>query len=551
MTVHLSRPAWFRLKPWLVVVAALVTALALYVHRLMTYGDNLDYLLIAWSTVKGHWLHPFCWRFPVGYPYLLSVWLWLTGSLDGSGIFTLSAAAVQAAKILNVLWVAPVFWAIWRWLREIDAPDPLCVALLLATSQNLMVLFSVIGSEPVFLFCSMLSLWQWEHATQTEKPSWSTWIGLACITLLAIQMRQIGLAIPLAALGYVVFHWKSHSTAWRCGAMASALVAMVFALALMLTTNATQIQHVGRPVHPDSGHWPILDNVVVGFSFYRFAYPHIVAAKLFGSSGVMRLCGVSVLEWPLMMAMYMVLLAGILRVFRDPARRGRLSTLYLAASIAILLVFPGREYRYWPPLLPVLLFLTVLGIRQAVSFGPPRLGRYVSLALLAWIGFQVATDAFAARKNIRLAWVLRDRPPWAPERYEPSDELDFAGIIDAGEWLASHSPSNSLIVCSKALFVQISSRRSTVYPAQIADAVEQSRAKNLPLYLVIDAFPSFAGYGQGYGQAKAIYLQPLMRDNPGCFQLVYESPYLKTKVYSCDSKGLLSSGAAADAALPL
>jgi len=515
---------------WLFLAAGLSTALGLYVHRLMTYGDNLDYLFIAWKTCSGDWLHPFHWRFPAGYPYLLAGWLWLTGQPTGGDLFLLTPATVHVAKVFSLIWLFPSLAVIWGWLRQVKSPALPYVALLLATSQSLMLRFSIIGSEPVFIFCSIAALWLWERACQTDRPARFIWIGAAGLTFAATQMRQIGLALPVAVLGYSLVSWRKHSSAWRRQVWIAALIPLILALLLLAATNPAHLLDVGRSSQPASRHFAILDNLAAGFSFYGMAMPDVVAGKVFGPTGILQCMGGSTLELPLVGAMYVILLAGILCIFRDPNRPGRLSVLYVAASIMILLVFPGREYRYWPPMLPILLFLIVSGIQQLLTCRTPRLGRYLPVLLLAWIGFQATTDAFATQKNMRFAWNLRDRPPWAPERYEPSGELDFAGILDAGEWLGSHSPANSVSVSSKALFVQISSRRPTKYPQQIDDAIRQSQTLNIPLYLVIDAFSDSAGYGR----AKATYLLPLIQQNPGRFALVYESRYLQTRVYRCD-----------------
>jgi hypothetical protein len=162
-----------------ILLTALTTGLSLYVHRLMTNGDNLDYLLISWLARTRDVLEPFKWRFPVGYPYLLSLWLELTGQRAGGEMFTLSAASVTSAKFFGICLIVPAFLAMTLWLRQVKASFPFLLGLLLATSQVLMVQFSIIGAEPAFISCSFFALMFWERLVHEDHPSWTIWLGLS------------------------------------------------------------------------------------------------------------------------------------------------------------------------------------------------------------------------------------------------------------------------------------------------------------------------------------------------------------------------------------
>ncbi len=513
---------------WTIVGAGLLVSLAIYVHRLMTNGDNLDYLYIAWQTISRDGFHPFKWRFPVGYPYLLSIWLWLTGQAPRGDLFTLSPATVAAAKGLGVCLVIPSFVAVLAWLRQVKAPFPFLLGLLLSTSQFLMVQFSIIGSEPLFICCSLLALVAWERAGQQDKPSLKLWLAASVSTLAAIQARQIGMAIPVAAMAYIFLHRKQHSPSWRRSAYLAAGAPLIFSLLIAVFTNPTYLVYFfANPEAVEAPRPPFLQILADSLAAYRWTYPSVVLPKCFGTSGVLELLNLSFLAFPLALALYAVLAWGTVKVFGPAQAEGRISSLYAAVSVLVFLACPYRDNRYFAPLLPVLLWLTLLGFLQIGRIAGSRSAKTVAFLLLAWIGFQVATDVFAARKNIQTIWRLKEFPPWHPERYVPTSELDFAGLLDAGAWIGMHSPSNSWVVSSKALFVQISARRYTEYPRGLEEAMRQSREKSIPLYVVLDSFPE----ANAYGRAKVTDILPRLQKEESRFERVYTSPYLETQVY--------------------
>ena len=507
-----------------ILLVAVATGLALYVHRLMTNGDNLDYLFISWLTRTSDALEPFKWRYPVGYPYLLSVWLWATGQRAGGEFFTLSPALVASAKWFGIGLVVPTFWAMMHWLRQIRAPFPYLLGLWLATSQTLMVQFSIIGAEPLFICCSFLALIFWESLVQRENPPLKLWLGAAAFMLAAIQARQIGMAIPVAGLLYLFIYRKRHVPAWRRAAFWTASTPLVLAILVMVFTNSDHLMHLASGGGGGQSFCP--EKLIDRFSVYRMVYPSLVFPKCFGSAGILHMLGVSFLGPLLAVGMYATLVLGIIRIFRSAGTTGRMSAIYCFVSAGILLVWPFQDYRFWVPMLPLLLWATALGLVCIFRTTVSKPEKILAVLIAAWILFQGATDVAAARKNLSLIWHLRSQPPWQPERYVPTTELDFAGLLDAGAWIGAHAPAGSQIVSSKALFAQISARRPAVYPDAVQQALAHADDSGTPLYLIWDSFS-----GNSYGQLKFRYLQPVLQANPERFSLVYTSPYLETKVY--------------------
>ena len=510
--------------PIVIVLVAVATGLALYVHRLMTNGDNLDYLFISWLTRTSDALEPFKWRFPVGYPYLLSGWLWATGQRAGGEFFTLSPAVVASAKWFGISLVVPAFLAMTFWLRLIRAPFPYLLGLLLATSQTLMVQFSIIGAEPLFICCSFLALIFWESLVRQEKPPLKLWLGAAACMLAAVQARQIGMAIPAAGLLYLLIYRKRHAPAWRRAAFWTATIPMLQVILVMVFSNSDNLVRLATGGGGGQSFRP--EKLIDGFSVYRMVYPSLVFPKCFGSAGILHVLGLSFLGPILAIGMYVALALGVIRIFRSAGTPGRISALYCFVSAGILLVWPFQDFRFWVPMLPIMLWATALGLTRIFGATVSKPEKTMVVLIAAWIAFQGATDVSAARKNLSLIWHLRSQPPWQPERYVPTSELDFAGLLDAGAWIGAHAPAGSRIVSSKALFAQISARRLAVYPDGVRQAMSHADENKTPLYLIWDSFS-----GSSYGQLKIRYLQPVLQANPERFSLVYTSPYLETKVY--------------------
>ena len=493
----------------------------------MTNGDNLDYLFISWLTMGRDLLNPFRWRFPIGYPYLLSGWLWLAGQRAEGDFFTLTPHVVMLAKFLGIGLLVPSFVAIMAWLRQVKCPMPFLAGLLLATSQVLMVQFSIIGAEPLFIFFSFFALLLWERAGQIDSPPMGLWFGISLLTLAAILSRQIGMAIPVAALAYVVLFRKRHSRRWCVSALLAALVPLAFSVILTAVTNPTHFLHFfSNPAGVDSTRQPFLQILVRNLSNYSWALPTCVTPKLIGSTGLLGMIGLKFLSLPLMVALYAVLATGVFVVFQNPSA-GKLSSLYLATSVFVIFSWPYIDFRFFAPLLPIMIWLTLTGIWKLGHALTDRFATAMTFLLVAWIAFQAATSAFAARKNLQTIWRLRDQPPWHPERYVPTSELDFAGLLDAGMWIGSHAPQNSRVVSSKALFVQVSSGCRTDYPANMDMLVEHAKQAGTPLYVVWDSFAPEASYGIG----KLKYIRPHLERQNSPFSEVYVSPYLQTRVY--------------------
>jgi len=532
---------------------SLANALLLFVHRVMTNGDNLDYLMIAGAVNAGHWAEPFHWRFPVGYPYWLAFLSWLGGGVIGINPLSVSSAAIYGFKLAGVVMAPLAVAAVYGWARTVAVSPAaaLLIALLMATTQVWAPVYSIIGAEPYFLVLVWLALWGWEkvlvatdnaqHSTsnvqrssddirrlQTRlKKERSVWLAMACGTsLAALMFRQLGLAIPLAVMaamiGRAILDGKGMD--WRplAGAIAVGLAGVL--LMMLNTSHLDQLAGAGADKQNYlSAKWALL---CANVESYRMTIPHLLLPKVLGEQGVMGKLGLGWLGTVAACMLGVLLLAGLWRSFLE-RRAGLVSALFVVINIGIILVWPYRDARFFVPLLPALWFLVMRGAAWLGSIMPVAAIRrpgWAIAAILVLAAWQQATTGFAGTKNIRAITAFQELPAWHPERYDITGELDFSDHLACGLWLAEHAEEDAVVFGEKAAFIELASRRHAHYLGMgLADGtlLSQSLSGTTEVFVVADVFPESAGYGR----AKAAFRDWMSRPDVPQFEPVYRAPH--------------------------
>lgn len=542
---------------WAPIILGFFSGLVLFHHRLSTNGDNLDYMWIASAVLRGDYLNPFHWRFPVGYPYFVAAILGATGFVPHEQILQISSHYFLIVKLVGVLLLIPSLLFTFRWLVAVDAPHPLALTACVGTSQAFICTFSVVGSESLFVLCSMLALYLWERLVAMNRrvavgpADRSTWrwgwaIGAGLATLAAIQVRQIGLAIPMAALLHAVVSGAWRDARWRKLLVLSAVLPMVISLALMLATNPLHLAHLasqqGIGDHSQETSFGTLARVVDNLTAYQSTAGQILLQKVLGDNGLLRQLHLRGLELPVAWASLLLVLYGLALIMRGRNSTGLLSILYAAISVAILLLWPFQAGRFFMPLIPLIMWLAYYGLFQALHRSRRAFSRAPILLLALLIIWQSATNGFAAVKNVANMWRWRQQPLWFHERYLPSRELDFADLLECGEWLMKNSEAKAVVVSAKALFIQVSSGRMADYPPGLALRLEQARGGGQEVYVVVDSFPVTSSYGR----MKQVYLLPEIAKNEGQFEFVHRAPYGGAVVLRYHPAGMDAIGTADD-----
>lgn len=512
-------------------VLSLVNALLLFVHRVMTSGDNLDYLFLAGSILQGDFAEPFQWRFPVGYPFLLAGFAAMSGIHIGVDPVTVSSSGVYAVKLLGVL-VAPISaLAVWLWLREAlcDRRLALLVALLFVSNPAVAPLYSIIGSEPVFLAGSWLAVWAWERARATQGSVRVSWIAAALgATLVAMLFRQIALAIPLGVLAAIVWQWMTGKDRFHVRPAMAALLIAVLGVVMIVLSNASHLEQLaGEPVPShvaadrlgDKGRL-LVDNLV----FYGRMLPGRLLPRALGHDGVLSRAGLGWADLPIVWTVLLLAGVGLARcLVRGSAGLGGI--LYAGIAAVIVLIWPYRDGRFMLPLLPAFWVLVLSGGQWMLEVirPPGSVMRVVpTLALSLLVAWQLAINTLAGVKNLRFMYEARALPAWHPERYERTGEYAFADHMACGIWLGEHAVPDAVIFAEKSQFIAFASGRKARYLDLYArDILALDGWAGLPeFYAVLDRFPDDAGYGR----AKRDFLGLVEAHPEHAFVPVYETP---------------------------
>ncbi len=207
-------------------------------------------------------------------------------------------------------------------------------------------------------------------------------------------------------------------------------------------------------------------------------------------------------------------------------KEGLVTALYVVLSVAIFLVWPYTDGRFFVPLIPALWmlvisgFLTLIKGLNRVEGVSPRVGATVLGLLVVW---QLATNAFAGAKNIRAMRAFAGLPAWHPDRYERTGESDFADHLACGLWLAGHAESDAVVFGEKSAFLALSSGRRSFYLRDFLSTYPAGKGAITggPVYVVVDSFPLTAGYGK----VKLELLDLMARQDPVRFSEVFQGPH--------------------------
>ena len=490
---------------WAVLVAvAVAMGVLLYVHRLETGGDNLDFLLIARSIQAGDWHAVVQWHHPMGYPLLLATSLGLRGAWLDAGVFHLTEGMVLWLKGMGILLFAATAISVYlaAMLMFKDQKKAILAGLLFATSQCMAAWSSVVCAETYLTFLMMVSLYMWEkHVEQTPTGGGSRYLlGMLPLFVLTIFSKHQGLILCAA---YGVWVLSVRRKYWREWVLGGCLF-LFFALAVgcILQGRAFPLLHFVESDPYRSGEtisWMFrLKSAAV---VYSTGWADILIPKIFGPYGVLELAGMDALILPGCILVFVVLLVGLIDSLRGGVRP---SHILFGCFYLMLFVWPDFLPRYLYPICPLGLLYFLNGIfvigRSLRRWCGSR-SRYAWVLLYGLVGWSIAVNAFAGIKNWRNIIALKDEPAWAAERYRISREDDFADYMEACDWARTHLETNAIMFSRKGTFAELASERHAPYytlsrtPEDLWTDMS-SKAKDAPVYLLRDNFAPASTYGR-------------------------------------------------------
>lgn len=521
MSIDWKRTDWLSACIFFV---ALATGGLLFMHRLETGGDNLDFLLMAKSIQQGRWGDVIRWPRPAGYAAFILSWLGALGMrLDGGPLFALSTGAIYALKTAGVLLFALSALVVQAWARRLldDRRWAFGLALLYAMNQHVAAWASVIGAETLFVLLVFFGLWLGERCAAEGDPPRCLWAFVA-VAVACMFAKYQGLVLGASFGAWVVLFRRRSGRAWAAGG-----VLFVFFLAsvgLMVLGNPFCLRHVVSSDPYASGA-----SVTWGARFataartYSLSWPDLVAPKFLGYHGVFSKAGLGFLAWPFSAGVMGLMALGLATTLR---RGVRFAHVFLGSFYLLLFVWPDFLFRYLMPMLPFGLWFLIEGLRAAGRWMARRCPRWTPglpavVALVALVAWSGAVNAFAGVKNWRNIVRLRELPAWAPERYRISREDDFAEFIEGCQWFRDHAEPEAVVFCRKALFGELAADRSCLYytgsktPEELWQALAAS-AERAPTYLLRDTF----GADSTYGRLREQLVTPVLQERAGELALV-------------------------------
>jgi len=392
-----TSPGWSK---WdLVAAAAILVAAALLLRCAWTiypvcgaWLDDSIYLATSKALAEGHgyrhlWLptEPYQTKYPIFWPLVLAPVWWLTSALD---------RAVDLAQVLTVgLWTVGcgVTYVLLR--HRLGLPWWLAGTVVVAAMVNPRTLDLVAApmAEPLYLVATMTALLL-ATAGERRQALGATLAGLAAAA--ACLTRSVGITVVVAVVvGYVA------RRRWR-----EAGLALVGPLIVLGAWNLWQRHaHASNAANPanaiyeyDLGYqsWILLDQAA-RVAWMNTADVLVSTLELLGSLPAPlidgRLAPAQPFAWsvyvPAMM-LAVLIIVGWLAVLR--ARTAPIQ-LYLAAYLALILVWPFSMRRFLVPLLPLFVAGLLLGVAWLVA------------ALAAGRAHGVATPG-RRRWDLRRAW---------------------------------------------------------------------------------------------------------------------------------------------------
>ena len=379
-------------------------------------------------------------HFPIGFPLLLAPVLVL---LPG---FPVNVSALILVSVFFGVLTLPLLHRLLTEQSDLSQPEILLVVLL-ATLNPLTLRFTslTVMSEVTYTWFSLAALWLARR--YRAAPGWRNWYLLLLAAALAMSylLRVVGITL-IAAVGLDLL--------WRRGGRK--VLALLASVALLLaswlyrnaqvSTGAATLSYGGDfwlkdYAHPEWGR--IQSPLELAIRVVSNAWEHVTRQwpYLFlpnlGGNAVSSFIGRFGLGW-LVAAIGLGLVALVLLGMAHQWRKGgRLLPLYLTSYVGLILLPPWVTVRNWLPVLPLLSFCLVVGVRRTVAWGLRRWKRVsarveratVSVALLLLLGMLISDRHYL---RLGLGYHLRSQLPTTE-----------ASLQEAWAWIRDNTPARA------------------------------------------------------------------------------------------------------------
>jgi hypothetical protein len=430
------------------VVAGLVATIILFVATTQPAGvfwDDGVYLITARALANGdgyRFMHlpgsPAAVHFPPGWPLLLAaVWKVIPSFPEN----------LVAYRLLNPMIAATAAglscaYAIRR--LELDARVAALAAIVFAAALPLLILDTVLFSEPAFLALLVASLFAADRAVVSGTMRDALVVGaVAGVTTLT---RSTGLVLVPAIAGALLLARRPRQAG----------VALAAALALILPWQLWSSVGAGELAEPLRGNYgpylPWLADAV------RERGPRFLAAVAWQNIVSMQQSLAVVffpigLRWvrPLLVALVIVVgVTGVVQAWK----RATTLCLFLACYAVLVVVWPYSPDRFAWAVWPLVGSVLALGAMTAYGLlrhtGSPRAVRFsagvlVGVTILATLG-----ASFYSARGISRGWA------------DVAQRRNAARLLPVAEWVARNTPADAVIACDGEPLVHLYTGRRVV-----------------------------------------------------------------------------------------
>lgn len=495
MTASPSRFSLQNLWPFAIITLAfLLVYPSIFDVKLDLGGDNAGYFILGKSLAEGLGytdIHFFpstpANHFPPGYPVLLALLMKLGLGLVGM-------------KVVNGLLFLASAWLLLDFFRKTTQRTPLAVVAVLLMILNIHLLryATILMSEVPFLFCSAVVLIAFYKVVESEQPFWKNpWFWVTLIgAVAAYHIRTAGLALVGGILlAFLIYRKWTAFVAWGVGFTLLSLPWFLRGQRLGGSSYLNQL-FAKNPYRPEMGPMEWGDWFTrIGANLTRYIskeipnglFPHFQITNYQESSEATL--------WLAGLALVALSALGWWRLQRSkPLVAG-----YILGSFGILLLWPDVWFgvRFFLPLIPLFLFLTVVGLDSLMQ---SAMAKFKLKAPSGWLTLVLILPLMGTVKQ------LRDK---TKEPYEAK----YRNFFELGQFANENLPANAIIANRKpALFYLYANRYVAGIPNEVnyGKVIELFKQQGVT-HVVIDQL--------GYASTSR-YLLPVVQAEPEKFTVI-------------------------------
>ncbi len=380
------------------------------------------------------------------------------------------------------------------------------ISILIAINLRMLVYGSLVMSELLYVFCSLVALWLFRNLElHQNKNSLLRILILSVISALCLYIRSIGISLLAGFLALMLLRKQFKQAAIYIVGVILLYTPWWVRNQQSSSNSYTSQLLLKNPYQPELGNVGFTDLIErISINFERYILTELPAALMYTRDVIYADLEYSFADYLIGIGLAVILIVGANRVYK----LFPVVVFYAMAYFSILLVWPSVWYgtRFIMPLIPVLLLFLGLGIFQSIQF---LTGILISsktfktsaagaLVLICWICvYGYGSITYFNKSNDRLI---------------PTNYLNFYKIA---EWTKTNLKAYDLIYTNKERIFHLHSDKKVLKINKIND-------HELHLQYLIDHQVDFVVLEKLGFSGTIRYLKPLIDRHPEKFLETYK-----------------------------